>query len=281
MLLTALALAALIRGRLDLGSGSLALAVLAKVYALASVPGDRGITSYAVVVSRRFAVQAWSSRRRRGRALAVCASRPRRRRIQPLRAGDPPGRVESLSASALLVADRIGLYHAHTIVGGPELDRPRRRRSDRRRDLLSCVALSGLSSRRPCGTGEEKRPASGSYSALQRRLVGYVTFGKVLSTQYIVWLLPVVPLVRGWVGHAATVVLAAATWLTKLEYSHLDALSRGTGLGLLVARNLVLVSLYVLLAVALRRRTVRGDAGGRSKWQLRTDARPSLPSSFN
>jgi len=49
------------------------------------------------------------------------------------------------------------------------------------------------------------------------------------------------------------VVLAAATWLTKLEYSHLDALSRGTGLGLLVARNLVLVSLYVLLAVALRR----------------------------
>jgi hypothetical protein len=58
----------------------------------------------------------------------------------------------------------------------------------------------------------------------------------------------------------AAVVLAAATWLTKLEYAHLDALTRGTGLALLVARNLTLVGLYVLLAVALRQRTIRGEA---------------------
>ena len=280
MLLTALALAALIRGRLDLGSGSLALAVLAKVYALASVP----VTAVYVLCSRGV-----PALRRASLVFAGVAAVG----LLPFVLLGPGGvayslyeqvtrqvEVESLSASALLVADRIGLYHAHTIVGGLNST-----------DLVggvptvagifsSCVALAALIApalwyRR--GEATRERFVLGFAAAL----VGYVTFGKVLSTQYIVWLLPVVPLVRGWVGHAATVALAAATWLTKLEYSHLDALSRGTGLGLLVARNLMLLSLYVLLALALRRPTVRGDAGGRSKWQLRTDARPSLPSSFN
>jgi hypothetical protein len=256
MLLTALALAALIRGRLDLGSGSLAFAVLAKVYAIATVPVA------ALYVLRARGVPAL----RRASLVFVGVGALV---FLPFVLLGPGGvafslyeqvtrqvEVESLSASALLVADRIGLYRAHTIVGGLNSN-----------DLVgtvptvagivsSCIALAALAAsavwfRR----GEATRQRF--VLAFAVALVGYVAFGKVLSTQYIVWLLPIVPLVRGWVGHAAAVVLAAATWLTKLEYAHLDALSRGTGLALLVARNLTLVGLFVLLAVALRQKPAR------------------------
>jgi hypothetical protein len=259
MLLTAIALAALIRGRLDLGSGSLALAVLAKVYALASVPvaalyvlGARGVPALrraglvfvgvGAVVLLPFVFLGPGG-------VAYSLYEQVTRQVE----------VESLPATALLVVDRIGLYNAHTIVGGLNSI-----------DLVggvpnvagivsSCIVLAALIApavwyRRGEATRER------FVLAFAVALVGYVAFGKVLSTQYIVWLLPIVPLVRGWVGHVAAVVLAAATWLTKLEYAHLDALTRGTGLALLVARNLTLVGLYVLLAVALRQRTIRGEA---------------------
>jgi hypothetical protein len=263
MLLTVLALAALIRGRLDLGSGSLALAVLAKVYALAAVP----VTALYVLRARGV-----PALRRAGLVFVGVGAIV----LLPFVLVGPGGvafslyeqvtrqvEIESVSASALLVADRIGLYQAHTIVGGLNSIDLVGGVPNVAGILSSCVALAALLApavwyRR----GEASRQRF--VLAFATALVGYVTFGKVLSTQYIVWLLPIVPLVRGWVGHAATLVLAAATWLTKLEYSHLDALTRGTGLALLVARNLMLVGLYVLLAVALTQRTVRGEAGRRS-----------------
>jgi hypothetical protein len=261
MLLTVVALTALIRDRLDLGSGFLGLAVLAKIYALATVP----VTALCVARARGV-----TALRRAGLVFVGVGAVV----LLPFALLGPGGvanslyeqvtrrvEVESLSASTLLVADRIGLYQAHTIVGGLNSIDLVGGVPTVAGILSSCVLLAALAALVVWYRRGEATPQR-FVLAFAATLVGYVALGKVLSTQYIVWLLPIVPLVRGWVGHAATLILAAVTWLTKLEYAHLDALSRGTGLALLVARNLMLVGLFTVLAVALRERTMRGEGGG-------------------
>jgi hypothetical protein len=80
----------------------------------------------------------------------------------------------------------------------------------------------------------------------------FVAFGKVLSPQFLIWLIPVVPLVRGRRGVWASALLLAALVLTQFwfpfRYFRL-ALDFEAGLSwVLVARDLVLVALALLLA---------------------------------
>src|SRR5205085_7395133 len=49
-------------------------------------------------------------------------------------------------------------------------------------------------------------------------LAAFVAFGKVLSPQFLIWLIPVVPLVRGPRGLSASAVLACALVLTQLWF---------------------------------------------------------------
>jgi len=95
----------------------------------------------------------------------------------------------------------------------------------------------------------------------------FVAFGKVLSPQFLIWLIPVVPLVRGRRGLWASVLLLAALVLTQVwfpfRYFRL-ALDFEAGLSwVLLARDLVLVALALLLAWpshTLRRRRVPAPA---------------------
>jgi hypothetical protein len=80
----------------------------------------------------------------------------------------------------------------------------------------------------------------------------FVAFGKVLSPQFLIWLIPVVPLVRGRRGMWASALLLAALVLTQFwfpfRYFRL-ALDFEAGLSwVLLARDLVLVALALLLA---------------------------------
>jgi len=89
-------------------------------------------------------------------------------------------------------------------------------------------------------------------------LCAFVALGKVLSPQFLIWLIPIVPLVRGRRGLWASVLLAAALVLTQVwfpfRYFRL-ALHFEAGLSwILLARDLALVALTVLLAFTLRRR---------------------------
>ena len=78
----------------------------------------------------------------------------------------------------------------------------------------------------------------------------------MLSPQYLVWLLPVVAVVGGRVGYLATGLLAAALVLTRLEFSHWNSINAiGPAVWLLVARNVVVVGLFAVLAVRVARRT--------------------------
>jgi len=92
--------------------------------------------------------------------------------------------------------------------------------------------------------------------------VGFVAFGKVLSPQFLVWLLPLVALVRGSRGIAAMSLALCACVLTRLwfpgSYWELVKQFDPTASWLVLARDLVLVALLGALL------TARARGSGRS-----------------
>jgi uncharacterized membrane protein len=82
-------------------------------------------------------------------------------------------------------------------------------------------------------------------------VAAYVTFAKVLSPQYIVWLFPLVPLVRGRRGLSATVILGIAAVLTQLwEPQHHGDLYRHFAMResvLVMTRDALLVAMLAVL----------------------------------
>jgi hypothetical protein len=92
-------------------------------------------------------------------------------------------------------------------------------------------------------------------------LVAFVALGKVLSPQFLIWLVPVVPLVAGLRGLRAAAVLAASLVLTQLWFPsrywdlvrELDPLPSG----LVLARDLTLLALLAVLLRDSRRAPAR------------------------
>jgi hypothetical protein len=78
----------------------------------------------------------------------------------------------------------------------------------------------------------------------------FVALGKVLSPQFLLWLIPLVPLVRGRRGTAATALLTAALVLTQVWFpQRYFEYALGFRLaGVVLARDLVLVALLATLA---------------------------------
>jgi hypothetical protein len=98
------------------------------------------------------------------------------------------------------------------------------------------------------------RSREGLVLAWTATLCAAVVLGRVLSPQYLIWLLPFVPLV----GLGVTLVFVAALVLTNVWYpaSYLDVvlhLDRG-GIVLLVARNAVLTALLLVLLAKIEPR---------------------------
>ena len=78
----------------------------------------------------------------------------------------------------------------------------------------------------------------------------FIVFGKVLSPQFLIWLVPLVPLVRGRRGSAAMALLAAAlvnmlVWFPNRYY---DFVYHGDLAWLVFTRDLTLLALFVVLA---------------------------------
>ena len=89
-------------------------------------------------------------------------------------------------------------------------------------------------------------------------VVAFVAFGKVVSPQFLVWLLGVVVLVQGRRGITAMALLLAACALTRLwfprTYWELVKQFDPTASWLVLVRDLVLVSLFAVLVVRVRAR---------------------------
>ena len=75
-------------------------------------------------------------------------------------------------------------------------------------------------------------------------LAGFLVFARFISPQYLVWLVPIVPLA----GLAVTAVLAAALLLGRLWFFHYrDLFALEEIAWLVVVRDLLLLGLYALL----------------------------------
>jgi len=163
--------------------------------------------------------------------------------------------VESLGASLLLVLDRLGVYRAHVVettgVAGRNL-------TGGTADAVAAVLLVleafavatvwFLYAR--LGDLRARLPL-----AFAAAVAGFLAFTKVFSPQYLVWL---VPLVVAGGGAVAVALTAVALVLAQVWFFHYGALFRlEWPVWLLLARDLVMVALYLVLAAELARWKIR------------------------
>ncbi len=253
-LLVAASVCALLYARPVLAFGLLGLAVTAKLYPGALLPLfclavwpralTRPLLAFAAVVAAAFAPFAvvgwdgvWASLEAQGgRAL----------------------QLESLGGALLGTADRLGLYDASVVTGST---------AALSRDLagslpdafawgtsvLQAAAVAGAAWLFARGRRDGERIVAGAAATL----AGFLAFSRFISPQYLVWLVPLVPLVAPPLGVVATAVLATAMLLGQLWFFHYrDVFALEGTVWLVVLRDALLVALYgVLVAAVLRLRT--------------------------
>jgi hypothetical protein len=253
--LTAGALAALVAGRSRLGSAVLGLAFAAKLYPAVLLP----------------LAAAWAWKRRGRREAAVCVYvfaavalacfvpflvlAPHGLWEAITRQTGRPLQIEALGAGFLLVAHQVAgagitmdsSHGSQNLVGGVP-------------DALAAVqtvlqlgAVAAVCVWFARGPDRPERLVRASATAV----CAFVALGKVLSPQFLIWLVPLVPLVRGRRGLAAGSLLALALVLTQLWFPfHYWELALQFGAlpsWLVLARDLVLLGLLAVLAWPSRR----------------------------
>jgi uncharacterized membrane protein len=254
-LLTVLALWLLLRRHDLLAFAVLGLAVSAKVYPLVLVP-LAGWLVWRRAGARRTTIAL-------GVLVAVAAAV-----VAPFAAYAPHGvfesfrsqatrglQVESLGASLLLVLDRFGLYDAEVVrttgVAGRNLAGGAADAVAAGLLVLEVVAVAtvwALYVR--ARDARELLPV-----AFAAAVAGFLAFTKVFSPQYLVWLLPLV--VAAW-SPVAVALAAVAVVLAQVWFFHYGALFRlEWPVWLLLARDLVMVALYGVLAARLTRWKIR------------------------
>ena len=248
-LLTVLALLLFLRGWDLGGAGVLGLAVSAKVYPLVLLP------LAGVFVWRR------AGPRRVAAALAVFfvvalavvvpfAAYDLHGVVESFRSQATRGlQVESLGASLLLVADKLGLYHAHVVqttgVAGRNLDGSLPDGVAAVTLVLEAAAVTGvwlLYAR--ARDGRSSLPV-----AFAAAVAGFLAFTKVFSPQYLEWLVPLVVIAGGALAIGLT---AASLLLGQAWFFHYHPLFRiDWPVWLLVVRDLLVVATFAVLAAAL------------------------------
>jgi len=172
-----------------------------------------------------------------------------------------PLQVESLGAAILLVGHHVFGYGlaGETSHGSQNLDGVAADAVGVASTLVQLAVLGWIwiaFARGPATTSALVRASAAAICA-------FIAFGKVLSPQFAIWLIPAVPLVLGRRGLWAAALLFVALILTQVwfpfRYFRL-ALDFETGLTwVLLARDLVLVALALLLATSLRRDAIRPE----------------------
>jgi hypothetical protein len=241
----------------------LALAIAAKVYAVAALPiaairvwraeGQRrlvqaGLTFMVVlaVVVLPFAIVAFGGL---GFSFYTQSTRP----LQ----------VESLGASILLAADSIGAYDAHMIGGKAnsiDLDGTLPSLVGALTSLAVIAAVLAVAWTYIRGS-EDRESLVAAFAA---GIVGYLVFFKVFSPQYMTWLIPLVPLVAGRRGRTATLLFLGALLLTQIQIYGFESVHgipdthviygepRAWAPWVLLGRNLLLVAVFFVLLAELR-----------------------------
>jgi uncharacterized membrane protein len=155
--------------------------------------------------------------------------------------------VESLGAQLLVAAGHLGVYHPTAVTGAPGSQNLIGRAADAVGFLSSAIEVVAVLFVAWLYRGGRNDPQR-LVLAVAAAVVAFITFGKVLSPQYLVWLIPLVPLVELGVGLVASALLVVALVMTQLEFYDSDHVAQlGTVSWLVLARNLVLVAMFVVL----------------------------------
>lgn len=252
--LTVLGLAAVVAGRNRVGFGALGLGIAAKVF-----PGVLIPPAVAYV---------WRTRGRREALVCLaCAAAVVAAFVVPFLAVAPHGvwssiqrqasrplQIESLGAAALLAAHHVGGLHLTLVTshGSQNLAGSLPRTLGAVESALLALTLVGIWIAAARGPATPERLVRYSAAAV----TAFIAFDKVLSPQFMIWLLPLVPLVRGRRGLVASGLLGLALLLTQLWFPvrywdlalHFAALPSW----LVVARDLTLLALLAVLLVRAR-----------------------------
>jgi Glycosyltransferase family 87 len=161
--------------------------------------------------------------------------------------------IESLGAAILLTAARAGLYHPTIATGNPgSLDLFGTLPDVAGAVSLVIVVVLVVYGARLLAQGQPD--VDRLIAGIAGAMCIYVAFGKVLSPQYMLWLVPLVPLVRRRSGAAGTAILLVALALTQVEFDHYYSQLHSVGpiVWAVLARDLLLVLLTALLLNASR-----------------------------
>lgn len=179
---------------------------------------------------------------------------------------DRPLQVESLGAAALMAAQHLGLAHTLATYDSHGAQALGGRGTGPAADLSTALEVAAVVA---VWIGfARRREADGEtlLVACAAALAALVAFDKVLSPQYLIWLVPFVLAARGLVAPA---LLFAALGLTGMWFPwHYWPLATGHASPwswYLLARDLVLVALAAALASGVLSRG-RGFAAGRERW---------------
>jgi hypothetical protein len=249
--LTVAGIAAVVGGRDRLGLAALGIGIAAKLFPAVVVP-----PAIAYV---------WRTRGRREAlmcvALAVCAVAafvvpflvlaPHGIWESVQRQLERPLQIESLGSGILLAAHQVGGLQLHIVTshGSQNLDGALPDALGLAETALLAAVLVGIWTAAALGPPRPERLVR--YAAAS--VTAFVALDKVLSPQFMIWLIPLVPLVRGRRGLAASALLGLALLLTQLWFPirywelalRLDAFPSW----LVLARDLALLALLAVLLI--------------------------------
>jgi hypothetical protein len=261
--LTAAAVAALLAGRDRLAAAALAVGVAAKLYPAVLVPlagvwiwrrrGRRDALLAGAVFLAVLAALALPFVVLAPDGFGAIVSRQLRRPLQ----------IETLGAGVLIALHHLfGLgVEMRSSSGSQNVAGTLGQVVGAVQSAVELGVLAWLSVRFARGPAEPERLVRYSAAAV----LAFVALGKVLSPQFLIWLVPLIPLVAGRRGLAASALFATAmvlthVWFPFLYWDYARSFT-GTVTALVLVRDLVLVAaLVVLMAppLAAPRRLARG-----------------------
>jgi hypothetical protein len=163
-----------------------------------------------------------------------------------------PLQIESLGAGLLLAAKQLGLYDPTVVSshGSQNLDGTLPDVLASFETALAAAALLAVLIVFARGRMDRDRLLTASAAAV----VAFIAFGKVLSPQFLIWLIPLVPLVAATAGITACWVLAATLVITQIwfPYRYWDVVALQPVGWLVLLRDVLLVALFALLLAAIR-----------------------------
>jgi Glycosyltransferase family 87 len=257
--LMAAALAALVSGRDLLGGAALAVGTAAKIYPVVALP------LVLLFVWRR-------SGRRQAVRVGACFIVVLAAIVLPFAVIAPGGvgdtlhiqtsrplQIESLGATVLLIAHGLGLYAPWVIdqSGSQNLAGGAARLLAWASFAFGLIALVAIWRAFARSTRTPGQLVAFSAAAV----TAYVVFGKVLSPQYLIWLVPLIALIQ---RTRLAALLLGTLVLTQIYFQHSyhDVVTLGPMIWIVVVRDICLLALFLLLTCDLLSREQQAEPSG-------------------